>query len=242
MNLRIILFGLLILAQIAVPLRMIQQRETVLREGALFRFKTQPIDPADPFQGRYVWLRIKEDYVRLSEVETEAVDYNTRGYATVSIDEHGFAFFDSWSTERPTTGGYLKTRALGQQIEWETLFENERSRMHKGLRIDIPFTRYYMDEAKAPRAEITRPRCLTRRHLLGGRAHTQRPSRDRRRDDRRPVDTGSVGSRIRLTSTKQSSRPNHPRLRPPIQNAPPADRAPTAYAPSCAACRFPCRE
>jgi uncharacterized membrane-anchored protein len=154
MNLRIILFGLLILAQIAVPLRMIQQRETVLREGALFRFKTQPIDPADPFQGRYVWLRIKEDYVRLSEVETEAVDYNTRGYATVSIDEHGFAFFDSWSTERPTTGGYLKTRALGQQIEWETLFENERSRMHKGLRIDIPFTRYYMDEAKAPRAEI----------------------------------------------------------------------------------------
>ena len=67
MNWRMIFFGLLIVAQVAVPLQMIQQRETVLREGELFRFKTEPIDPADPFQGRYVWLQIEDDFVPISK-------------------------------------------------------------------------------------------------------------------------------------------------------------------------------
>ena len=158
MKLRIILFGLLVLAQMAVPFRMIQQRETVLREGELFRFKTQPIDPADPFQGRYVWLRIEEDHVRLSEPETDDIDYKSSGYAVLSTDEQGFAQFTDWSYDRPSdTESYLKTRARGRSIRWEDSDDdpsNERTRIHQGLRIDIPFTRFYMDEAKAPRAEI----------------------------------------------------------------------------------------
>ena len=158
MKLRVILFALLVLAQIAVPFRMIQQRETVLREGELFRFKTQPIDPADPFQGRYVWLRIEEDYVRLSESETHAIDYKTHGYATLSVDEQGFAQFTNWSDETPSdTPHYLKTRSLGRSVRWEDNEDTpsgERKRIHQGLRIDIPFTRFYMDEAKAPRAEV----------------------------------------------------------------------------------------
>ncbi|CAA6676482.1 MULTISPECIES: GDYXXLXY domain-containing protein [unclassified Lentimonas] len=157
MKLRVILLGLLILAQIAVPFRMIQQRETVLREGELFRFKTEPIDPADPFQGRYVWLGIEQDYVRLTEQEADAIDYKTHGYATVSIDDQGFAQFSHWSDDKPSdTEAYLNTRALGRSIRWEELDDdpdNERKRIYKGLRIDIPFTRFYMDEAKAPRAE-----------------------------------------------------------------------------------------
>lgn len=158
MKLRVLLFALLVLAQIAVPFRMIQQRETVLREGELFRFKTQPIDPADPFQGRYVWLRIEDDYVRLSEPETAAIDYKTHGYAVLSIDEQGFAQFTDWSYDRPSdTESYLKTRALGHSVRWEVNDDtpsDDRTRIHQGLRIDIPFTRFYMDEAKAPRAEI----------------------------------------------------------------------------------------
>ena len=154
MNWRMILFGLLIAAQVAVPFRMIQQRETVLREGELFRFKTEPIDPADPFQGRYVWLRIEEDFVPISESATDAVDYNATGYAILRLDEQGFAKFTDWSSERPTqTTNYLITKSRGQAVNWEQLADGKRTRVHQGLDIDIPFTRFYMDEAKAPRAE-----------------------------------------------------------------------------------------
>jgi uncharacterized membrane-anchored protein len=168
MNWRLILFGLLAAVQIAVPWRMIQHREHVLLNGELFRFKTEPIDPADPFQGRYVWLRIEEDYVHLTEPETDAIDYNASGYAILDTDAAGFAHFSTWSAERPTEhANYLKTKAHGQAVRWEDLPEltdagtHKRTRIHQGLRIDIPFTRFYMDENKAPRAEI-RARQATR--------------------------------------------------------------------------------
>ena len=154
MNWRMLLFGLLIVAQVAVPLRMIQQHETVLREGELFRFKTEPIDPVDPFQGRYVWLRIEDDFVPMSEAVTDAIDYKATGYALLNVDEQGFAKFTDWSSERPTqTTNYLKTKSRGQAVNWEQLADGNRTRVHQGLGIDIPFTRFYMDEAKAPRAE-----------------------------------------------------------------------------------------
>jgi uncharacterized membrane-anchored protein len=154
MNWRMLLFGLLIVAQVAVPLRMIQQHETVLREGELFRFKTEPIDPVDPFQGRYVWLRIEDDFVPMSEAVTDAIDYKATGYALLNVDEQGFAKFTDWSSERPTqTTNYLKTKSRGQAVNWEQLADGKRTRVHQGLDIDIPFTRFYMDEAKAPRAE-----------------------------------------------------------------------------------------
>jgi uncharacterized membrane-anchored protein len=161
MNWRLILFGLLAAAQIAVPWRMIQQSEHVLQDGELFRFKTEPIDPADPFQGRYVWLRIEEDYVHLTEPETDAIDYNVTGYAILDTDPQGFAYFSAWSAERPTDhANYLKTKARGQAVRWEDRpqFTNpgthKRTRVHQGLQIDIPFTRFYMEESKAPRAEV----------------------------------------------------------------------------------------
>ena len=158
MNRRFLVFGLLIVAQIAVPFRMIQQREAVLREGELFRFKTQPIDPADPFQGRYVWLRIEKNYIQLSEQVADTIDYNDRGYAVLNTDGQGFARFTEWSFEKPTdTQNFLKTKALGKSVRWEDASESnngERLCIYQGLRIDIPFTRFYMDEAKAPRAEI----------------------------------------------------------------------------------------
>jgi uncharacterized membrane-anchored protein len=161
MKWRLTLFGLLVITQIAVPLRMIQQREHVLQAGTLFRFKTQPIDPADPFQGRYVWLRIEEDFVHIDEQDTDSIDHNTTGYAILSTDKNGFARFSAWSSEKPTDKiHYLKTKARGQAIRWEDLQEladpsaHKRTRIHKGLQIDIPFTRFYMDETKAPLAEI----------------------------------------------------------------------------------------
>ena len=45
------------LVQLAVPLSMIVQKEIVHGEGTELRLRLQPVDPADPFRGRYLALR-----------------------------------------------------------------------------------------------------------------------------------------------------------------------------------------
>lgn len=157
MKLRVIVFALLVIAQIAVPLRMIQQRETVLREGELFRFKTQPIDPADPFQGRYVWLRIENDAIVLNKASAAEIDFGSHGYVSVTVDGQGFAQFTEWSEARPKHSNYIRTKNWGidpfEDPDGITDATTPNEKLTR-LNIDIPFTRFYMDEAKAPRAEI----------------------------------------------------------------------------------------
>jgi uncharacterized membrane-anchored protein len=50
------LFALTCLAQWFVPAQMIYDQEQVLREGKTYHFKTAPIDPSDPFRGKYITL------------------------------------------------------------------------------------------------------------------------------------------------------------------------------------------
>lgn len=155
-----IALGLLIIAQIGVSFSMIRTRENILRNGEQFKFKTRPIDPADPFQGRYVQLGI-DSYI---ENKNQPIPINSRPkvYATIEYDAEGYAQFSRWSLERPLGGKYLKTRIR--------YFPNN------GINIDIPFDRYYMDEAKAPRAEqLTRQasritNCWVNVRILNGKA------------------------------------------------------------------------
>jgi uncharacterized membrane-anchored protein len=149
-NLSLITLGILIIVQLAVPFSMIQSRENILNSGELFKFRTRPIDPADPFQGRYVRLGIDMDYIPYSEKQKPDLSYKATIFATVETDEKGFARFTGWSRERPADGNYLKTRNKGQRRIRDP---ESDERIYKGMRLDIPFDRYYMEEAKAPRAE-----------------------------------------------------------------------------------------
>lgn len=54
-----IVFGVLCLAQIGVVLFQIMSYEKILKEGESFYFKVLPLDPYDPFRGRYVTLRFE---------------------------------------------------------------------------------------------------------------------------------------------------------------------------------------
>lgn len=145
-----IIMGILIIAQFAVPFSMIRKQEAILNEGELFRFKTLPIDPADPFQGRYVILGFEQNYVTWPEEQQYELQYKQPIYALIEVDREGFAYFSGCSTERPAEGAYLKSRKL-----WPKLSQSrDRSeRAYEGFFIKLPFDRFYMDEAKAPRAE-----------------------------------------------------------------------------------------
>ena len=144
------LMTLLIVVQCAVIASMIRSQERILRDGEAFRFKTRPIDPADPFQGRYVSLGFEENYIHGQHGEPTDLKYRETLYASIATNSEGFAHFSGWSREKPTAGAFLKTRHLGQHSRWD---QASQTSIHQGFRIEIPFDRYYMDEAKAPRAE-----------------------------------------------------------------------------------------
>lgn len=146
------MFGLVALfaVQLAVLAAMIGGRERILRDGEPYRFKTRPIDPADPFHGRYVWLGFESDFIPSPHGPADGLRLNQPLYARLAVDGEGFATFTGWSLERPADGAYLKTRYRGMRSDWNP--ETRQSTV-KGLRIDLPFDRFYMDEAKAPRAE-----------------------------------------------------------------------------------------
>ncbi|MEI6891812.1 MAG: GDYXXLXY domain-containing protein [Pontiella sp.] len=140
----------LAIVQFAVPYRMILGYERTLSQGELFRFKTRPIDPTDPFQGKYVRLRYHSVTIPCDPVRIHELEQKQPIYALLEQDDAGFARFFDWSSEKPESGAYYKTRYHYTNIKW-----NNTTKTHttNGIKIEISFDRFYMDEAKAPRAE-----------------------------------------------------------------------------------------
>jgi len=137
------LFVLLVLAQWYVPAKMIWDREDILDTGTEYKFRTAPIDPNDPFRGKYISLNYQENWLEL----TDDADWE-RGetvYVLLSKDEGGFANIASVSKERPTgKGDFLKAKV--------SFISGDQP---KRLVIDYPFDRFYMEETKAKEAEKT---------------------------------------------------------------------------------------
>jgi uncharacterized membrane-anchored protein len=129
---------------------MIKGREKILSDGTTYLFKTRPIDPADPLQGRYVVLGFEKDYIPTPESDMSQVHRKQKIYALLGTDADGFAQFTDWSRDRPETGDYLTTTYLGRRRDWD---RETQTSTHLGHRIKLPFDRYYMNEEKAPAAE-----------------------------------------------------------------------------------------
>ncbi len=137
----LILFATLAVVQVYAPISMILMRERILREGEPFRFQTAPVDPFDPFQGRYVWLGYEEETAPIDSGEEWSWDYGEKGFARVGTNSDGFAIFTIVTRDRPEEGPYLKVDIRGPA-------ENDE------VRLSIPFDRYYMQETLAPEAEL----------------------------------------------------------------------------------------
>lgn len=141
MNGRRIAIALLLVGialQWAVPVHLIQRGQAALDEGAPYRFRTAPVDPVDPFRGRYVVL----DFVAASVAQPQAAAryaHGERGYAPIRVGSDGFAVLDPPLPQPPASGDYLQVR-----VTWAG--EDE-------LRLQLPFDRYYLDEHLAPEAE-----------------------------------------------------------------------------------------
>lgn len=133
----IILFVVLCLIQLAVPSKMVFAQEDVLSSGHEYRFRTAPVDPYDPFRGKYVTLSFDAEHY-----DTDAKDWK-RGetvYVVLGTDSAGFAIITSVHKQEP--------QAMEDYVAAKISYASDN-----GISIEYPFNRFYMDENKAPAAE-----------------------------------------------------------------------------------------
>jgi hypothetical protein len=117
------LFLYLALVQLAVPASMIARRELTLHYGQQYRFQTAPVDPSDPFRGRYVALALQA-----TTAPTPPGIQLTPGqqvYAILAEDAAGFDTTASLSLTPPGGNTYFQTAVTSVRDD----------RVH----LDIPF-------------------------------------------------------------------------------------------------------
>jgi uncharacterized membrane-anchored protein len=142
-SLKIILpvFIIVSLAQWLVPAKMIFNSKEVLKKGKAYRFLTEPVDPTDPFKGKYITLNFKaEEFI----LKSTNITYGQTIFVLLGTDSAGFAYVTGISEKEPSNGAdYVK--ATTQYVSKI----NDSAVVH----INYPFDRFYMDEYKAPKAE-----------------------------------------------------------------------------------------
>lgn len=136
-------FILMVAVQLVVPASMIYNAEAIIAKGTEYKFITTPIDPTDPFRGKYITLSYREN--RFQIYNPEEWSTNEIVFVTLTTDENGYAKISSVSKEMPADQqDFVKAK-----VSYVTNLENEDNY----LTISYPFDRYYMEESKASDAE-----------------------------------------------------------------------------------------
>jgi len=135
----IMAFALTIVAQIYVPISMIAESEDIL-EGRPYKFRTAPIDPNDPFRGKYITLSFKENFCIVADKKEWLPGEEVYG---ILAERHGFAFIQSLEKGKPNIENYLHLKVR---------FQDDFDSLNK-VYFDLPFDKYYMEETKALAAE-----------------------------------------------------------------------------------------
>ncbi|MEP5339824.1 MAG: GDYXXLXY domain-containing protein [Algibacter sp.] len=135
-----ILFIVVAVAQLFVPTQMIFNQEAIINTGEAYKFKTQPVDPNDPFRGKYINLNFEQS----SFVTTDSLwKRQDKVYVYIETDSLGFAKVNQVSRlPLNTTENFIVSK-----VSWY----NKRD---KKLNFNLPFNRYYMEETKAYDAEV----------------------------------------------------------------------------------------
>ena len=134
-----ILFIAMVIFQLFVPFKMILDKEIILRYGTEFKFITAPIDPHDPFRGKYISLQFDESLIEIPTSREWLTGEPI--YLILTVDDNGFARVDSATEKRPSVRQhYLKTKVR--------YYYSDR------VRVTFPFDRFYMEESKAYDAEM----------------------------------------------------------------------------------------
>jgi len=134
-----LIFIAIVLIQLFVPAKMIFDREAILESGTVYKFKTRPVDPSDPFRGKYVILNYE---LNTAQTQDSTFKRNQNVLLYLKKDSLGYAEAHSLSKHENETGKDF--------IEVNVNSYNKSTNM---VRFNLPFNRYYMEEFKAKPAE-----------------------------------------------------------------------------------------
>lgn len=134
-------FILMAIIQLAIPGKMIWDKEKIIETGKEFKFETAPIDPTDPFRGKYIVLHYNENSITVETEDNWVSGENI--YVILKINDKGFSTIDYVSKEKPeNTEDFVLAHV--DYISGEEF---------KTITISYPFDRFYMEESKAYAAE-----------------------------------------------------------------------------------------
>ncbi len=134
-------FILLAIVQLGFVLQIIFHREMILKKGETYYFELAPIDPVDPFRGKYLALRFKEN----NWEKTDDHKWKTGDpiWLILDKDRQGIAHVKNVSKKKPKdTPHFLKAKVS---------FVNDSPQ--PSLVIKYPFDKFYLNEFKAKKAE-----------------------------------------------------------------------------------------
>ncbi len=140
---KLFLYIIVSLILTAVVVQPVIQNALTLNSGELFLFPTAPVDPSDPFRGRYVQLSFDQRSAPLGELESSVLEKKV-GYGIIEKMSDGSAKISSIVYSRPSDLPYLTLTAKQNHLT----YGNERT-----IDFDFPFDRFYMNEKLAPLAE-----------------------------------------------------------------------------------------
>jgi uncharacterized membrane-anchored protein len=153
---RQIAFALVCFAQLAVPASLIAKHEQTRAAGTVWRFQTAPVDPADPFRGRYVQLAfaVDRESVPLADATYVWVDHGQRVYAELAAGPDGYARLVRVHDRRPAGVEYVDAFVQHMHVEVQRVRDgSEPPPGPPAVILRMPFDRYYLPEARAPEVE-----------------------------------------------------------------------------------------
>ncbi|HKH63416.1 MAG TPA: GDYXXLXY domain-containing protein [Flavitalea sp.] len=138
----VIAFVILALVQWALPGRTIWEKDQVRKKGQLFKFQTEPVDPSNPFKGKYITLNFAEN--SFTDTLNRGLNGNDQVYVILAKNPQGFVIVQNISVEQPeSTNAYVRAQVYYVSSEKDSIT----------VHLHYPFDEFYMDEYKAPKAE-----------------------------------------------------------------------------------------
>lgn len=108
-NFTFIILIIVFLAQLAFPLKMIIESERILTSGKEYKFLLEPVDPSDPFRGKYITLHFKAN--EFTPEEKREWEKQENIYINLTTDTAGFAKILNVKAECPENNiDYVKAK------------------------------------------------------------------------------------------------------------------------------------
>jgi len=134
-----IIFVIVALAQLFIPAKMILDQEDILETGTVYKFKTRPVDPSDPFRGKYITLNYDMNSTQSNDTLWER---KQDVYVYLNKDNLGFAELFRVSKE-----------PLDIENDYVIAEVSRYNKNTQKVNFNLLFNRFYMEESKAKPAE-----------------------------------------------------------------------------------------